>query len=148
MAHADAIATVNLAAGHQVRQRLHEQALDRALQLPRAILEIGAFDQQELTRVQATLEQLRNDLVTLAQQMKHHQDYMNTLEQKISEGEAYMLELEAAQHEYQTLDDLHTMTEQFRKLTSQLKSGQDVVFLVHQGRGSNGGNIFISWTLP
>jgi len=38
--------------------------------------------------------------------------------------------------------------EEFRKLTSQLKSGQDVVFLVHQGRGSNGGNIFISGTLP
>lgn len=38
--------------------------------------------------------------------------------------------------------------EDFRKLTSQLKSGQDVVFLVHQGRGSNSGNIFISGTLP
>jgi serine protease Do len=36
----------------------------------------------------------------------------------------------------------------FRKLTSQLKSGQDVVFLVRQGRGSNAGNIFISGTLP
>jgi len=38
--------------------------------------------------------------------------------------------------------------EEFRKFTSQLKSGEDVVFLVHQGRGSNGGNIFISGTLP
>lgn len=36
--------------------------------------------------------------------------------------------------------------EDFRKLTSQLKSGQDVVFLVRQ-RGS-GGNIFVSGTLP
>ena len=36
----------------------------------------------------------------------------------------------------------------FRKITSQLKSGQDVVFLVHSGRGSNGGNAFISGTLP
>ncbi len=36
----------------------------------------------------------------------------------------------------------------FRKLTSQLKSGQDVVFLVHRGRGSNGGNVFLSGTLP
>jgi len=34
----------------------------------------------------------------------------------------------------------------FRKLTSQLKSGQDVVFLVHQGR--NGGTVFLSGTLP
>jgi hypothetical protein len=31
--HADAIAAVNLAAGHQVRQGLHEQALDSALQV-------------------------------------------------------------------------------------------------------------------
>ncbi|HMC29589.1 MAG TPA: Do family serine endopeptidase [Candidatus Angelobacter sp.] len=36
----------------------------------------------------------------------------------------------------------------FRKITSQLKSGQDVVFLVHTGRGANGGNGFISGTLP
>jgi len=74
------------------------------------------FDQQELTRVQKELEQLRNDLVTLAQKMKDHQEDMNVLEQKISEGEAYMVELEAAQREYQILEDLHTMTEQFRKL--------------------------------
>jgi serine protease Do len=38
--------------------------------------------------------------------------------------------------------------EEFRKITSQLKSGQDVVFLVHSGRGSSGGNSFISGTLP
>ena len=38
--------------------------------------------------------------------------------------------------------------EEFRKITGQLKSGDDVVFLVHTGRGANGGNIFISGTLP
>jgi serine protease Do len=38
--------------------------------------------------------------------------------------------------------------EEFRKVTSQLKSGQDVVFLVHAGRGAGGGNTFISGTLP
>ena len=36
----------------------------------------------------------------------------------------------------------------FRKATSQLKSGQDVVFLVRAGRGAGGGNIFLSGTLP
>ena len=35
--------------------------------------------------------------------------------------------------------------EDFRRITSQLKSGQDVVFLVRSGRG---GNTFISGTLP
>jgi serine protease Do len=38
--------------------------------------------------------------------------------------------------------------EAFRKITSQLKSGQDVVFLVHSGRGTSGGNSFVSGTLP
>lgn len=38
--------------------------------------------------------------------------------------------------------------EDFRKATAQLKSGQDVVFLVHFGRGANAGNQFISGTLP
>jgi hypothetical protein len=48
MAHADAIAPVNLPAGDQVRQWLYEQALDSALQVPRAVPEIGALLQQEL----------------------------------------------------------------------------------------------------
>jgi serine protease Do len=38
--------------------------------------------------------------------------------------------------------------EDFRKIVSQLKSGQDIVFLVHTGRGANGGNTFVSGTLP
>ena len=38
--------------------------------------------------------------------------------------------------------------EDFRKITSQLKSGQDVVFLVRAGRGATGGNTFVSGTLP
>jgi S1-C subfamily serine protease len=36
----------------------------------------------------------------------------------------------------------------FRKVTSQLKGGQDVAFLVRQGRGRNAGTIFLSGTLP
>jgi serine protease Do len=38
--------------------------------------------------------------------------------------------------------------EEFRRATTQLKSGQDVVFLVKSGRGANSGNIFLSGTLP
>ncbi|HET6933399.1 MAG TPA: Do family serine endopeptidase [Candidatus Angelobacter sp.] len=37
--------------------------------------------------------------------------------------------------------------EDYRKLTNQLKSGQDIVFLVHRGR-AGGGNVFLSGTLP
>ena len=36
----------------------------------------------------------------------------------------------------------------FRKVQAQLKSGQDVVFLVRQGRGRNAGTIFLAGTLP
>ncbi len=36
----------------------------------------------------------------------------------------------------------------FRKITSSLKSGQDVAFLVRSGRGRNAGTIFYSGTLP
>jgi serine protease Do len=36
----------------------------------------------------------------------------------------------------------------FKKVQSQLKSGQDVVFLVRQGRGRNAGTIFLAGTLP
>ena len=36
----------------------------------------------------------------------------------------------------------------FKRVTSQLKSGQDVVFLVHSGRGATGGAVFLGGTLP
>ncbi len=36
----------------------------------------------------------------------------------------------------------------FNRIQSQLKSGQDVVFLVRQGRGRNAGTIFLGGTLP
>jgi serine protease Do len=36
----------------------------------------------------------------------------------------------------------------FNKIQSQLKSGDDVVFLVRQGRGRNAGTIFLAGTLP
>jgi serine protease Do len=38
--------------------------------------------------------------------------------------------------------------ESFRRITGQLKSGQDVVFLVRQGRGRNSSTIFLAGTLP
>jgi serine protease Do len=38
--------------------------------------------------------------------------------------------------------------EEFKKVMSKLKSGEDVAFLVRRGRGAGAGNIFISGTLP
>ena len=37
---------------------------------------------------------------------------------------------------------------EFRRVQAQLKSGQDVVFLVRQGRGRNAGTVFLGGTLP
>ena len=37
---------------------------------------------------------------------------------------------------------------EFQKAMAQIKSGQDVAFLVHRGRGAGGGNIFLAGTLP
>src|SRR5260370_17931110 len=45
---ADVIVGMNLARGHQIRQRLYQQAFDSALQVARAIPEMSAFHQQEL----------------------------------------------------------------------------------------------------
>jgi len=49
--------------------------------------------------------------------------------------------LEVNKQPVNTEDDL-------RKLQANLKSGQDVVFLVRQGRGRNAGTIFLGGTLP
>jgi serine protease Do len=38
--------------------------------------------------------------------------------------------------------------DEFKKATAQLKSGQDVAFLVRQGRGPNASTVFLSGTLP
>jgi exonuclease SbcC len=48
--------------------------------------------------------------------MLHNQKDMNELETKIAEAEEHLIELEAAKNEYQELEELHTMIEQFRKL--------------------------------
>jgi exonuclease SbcC len=76
----------------------------------------AAFDRGELDTLNAAITQLRTDLATLAQKMQHHQASINRLEQQIERAETLRLELEAAQKEYQTLEDLHTMMGQFRGL--------------------------------
>ncbi len=76
----------------------------------------AAFREEERSSVNAEINQLQTALAALAQDMQHHQEYINSLEQQIARAEELRLELEAAQQEYQTLEDLHAMMEQFRKL--------------------------------
>ncbi len=44
------IAAMHLVGSDQIRKRMHQRPFDRALQMPRAILHVRAFAQQELAR--------------------------------------------------------------------------------------------------
>jgi exonuclease SbcC len=102
---------------YQQQQSTTEQAERTLREVEQAYLEANAaFDSAELSTVNAEIARLHTDLATLAQKMQHHQEHINRLEQQIEHAEALRLELEAAQKEYQTLDDLHTMMGQFRTL--------------------------------
>src|ERR1700720_254166 len=72
VAHANAIAAVYLAAGHQVRQGLHQQALDGPLQVPRAIPEIGALHQQNLPGAIGDIHQERFVCRSTLNALLHH----------------------------------------------------------------------------
>ncbi|MBO0782571.1 MAG: hypothetical protein J2P37_27465, partial [Ktedonobacteraceae bacterium] len=75
-----------------------------------------AFNEQELATLKDELTRLQKELAALAQKMKYHQEYINDLAQRIAQAEALYTELEAAQAEHQTLHDLHTMIDHFRRL--------------------------------
>lgn len=106
------------------REQAYQQQSSVTAQAERTLHEVeqayleanAAFDRGELETLNAAITQLRTDLATLAQKMQHHQASINRLEQQIERAETLRLELEAAQKEYQTLEDLHTMMGQFRGL--------------------------------
>lgn len=102
---------------YQQQFTAREQAWQQLQEVEQAYTQArSAFNQEELTSLKAEIEHLRKELLVLAQRMQHHQEIIKELEQKIEQAEVLLGELEAAQREYQTLDDLHSMTEQFRKL--------------------------------
>lgn len=74
------------------------------------------FDQDELTKIDSEIRRLESELSALQRTMEHQRQTIAQLEQQIATAEALKLQLEAAQKEYQTLDDLHTMTTHFRGL--------------------------------
>ncbi|GER88191.1 hypothetical protein KDW_23530 [Dictyobacter vulcani] len=76
----------------------------------------AAFNRQDLEELGLTIERVRYEQVQLIEQMKTLQLEMNRLEQQIAAAEVLLAELEVAQKEYQTLDDLHKMMGQFREL--------------------------------
>ncbi|GCE11073.1 AAA family ATPase [Tengunoibacter tsumagoiensis] len=101
----------------QQQIQLTEQAHEQLKMIEREYISAQAiFDRLELERIHSELERLRSDLTALRVRMQHHQELMTVLESQIEKAEALLIELEAAQKEYQTLEDLYQMTEQFRKL--------------------------------
>ncbi|MEO6887483.1 MAG: SMC family ATPase [Ktedonobacteraceae bacterium] len=90
------------------------QALETAEQLhQRANAE---FHPEELEVVSANLTRLRAELERLGKDIEHTQANIKKLEHDIERTEALVVELEAAQQEQRTLQELQAMTEQFRKL--------------------------------
>jgi exonuclease SbcC len=98
-----------LAITQQAEQDLH--AFEQAYFTAKA-----TFNQNELDTLRTGVEQLSRAQAALAQQMQNHQETIKALEHKITAAEALLDELQAARQEQQTLEDLQTMTEQFRKL--------------------------------
>ncbi len=106
------------------REELYQQQLQTNQQAEQALLEAeqaylaaqSAFDADELKHVQGQIEQLSGDLRSLATEMQHQQEKINELARLIAQAEEQLIKLEEAHKELQTLEDLNTMTEQFRKL--------------------------------
>jgi len=106
------------------RQRAYADAADKAEQAARDLQAAeqayqeaeAAFSPQEFAEVEANIKSLDNELAGLAIEMSNLQDRINDLTRKIDHAEALLLELEKAEKEKRTLEDLQKMMEQFRKL--------------------------------
>ncbi len=87
------------------------QAAERAYQAAKV-----AFHEEELEAVAKERDQLRGGLQRLAETIRNTQAEIKKLERQIEKAEALLLELEAAQKEKATLEELENMMRQFREL--------------------------------
>ena len=76
----------------------------------------AAFDEQEFQTVEREIKRLEQEVAALAVEMQNLQKQISVWAQKIATAEVLLGELETAQKEKQTLEELATMMEQFRKL--------------------------------
>ncbi len=74
----------------------------------------AAFHESELLIARDEVDRLKNSLATLNGEIERNQHDMQKLEGQIAQAEELLKELEAAQKEQQTLEDLNTMMTQFR----------------------------------
>ncbi len=74
----------------------------------------AAFDEHELHTIQEEVERLKDNLTELKGNIDRNQKDMDKLVRQIAQAEELLKELEAAQQEQQTLEDLNAMMQQFR----------------------------------
>ncbi|GAC1398728.1 MAG: hypothetical protein NVSMB49_07300 [Ktedonobacteraceae bacterium] len=100
---------------YQQQLQIAEQALERLQVASQAFHEAdAAFDENELLIAKGEVEHLQSSLATLKGERERNQHDMQKLAGQIAQAEELLQELEAAQKEQQTLDDLNTMMRQFR----------------------------------
>ncbi len=75
-----------------------------------------AFDEQEFLRTGEEIKRLRADLKGYTTALQHVRQRIGELERQIRAAEALLAALEDARQEQRTLEELHAMTEQFRRL--------------------------------
>jgi exonuclease SbcC len=76
----------------------------------------AAYNEAELRRVDEDMKNRRDEFSTLLEKIQLTRKDIGDLERDIQKAEAFLLELEAAQKEKATLEELQQMMEMFRKL--------------------------------
>ena len=102
---------------HAYRQQLEiaSQAVERLQAASQAFHNAdAAFNESELLVAKSEVDRLKNSLATLKVERERNQHDMRKLEEQIALAEVLLQELEIAQKEQQTLEDLNTMMLQFR----------------------------------
>ncbi|HXZ06231.1 MAG TPA: SMC family ATPase, partial [Ktedonobacteraceae bacterium] len=106
------------------RSQVYNQALLKAEQAEQALIAAelayqkaqDMFDEQELDKLDHEINDLTGELAGLAAEMQNLQAEINEREQKIEHTELLLIDLAKADEEKRTLEELHKMLEQFRKL--------------------------------
>ncbi|GAC1435828.1 MAG: SMC family ATPase [Ktedonobacteraceae bacterium] len=100
---------------YQHQLQIASQAVERLQAASQAFHDADiAFNVSELLQAKDEVEHLKNSLATLKGEIERNQHDMHKLEKQIAQAEVLLQELEAAQKEQQTLEDLNTMMAQFR----------------------------------
>jgi len=106
------------------RMQVYNQALQKAEQAKQALTVAEEayqkaqemFNEQELSDLEREINKLTGELAGLAAEMQNLQVEINECEQKIEHAELLLVKLGEAEEEKRTLEELHKMLEQFRKL--------------------------------